>query len=116
MSIEKGDEQFKKDVQKLSIRGLAKKYKISVRQVSRRKKRLKEEVFLREATPTYAQPPTPTSANRKMTFWLTPGMIMWLKKKAKIERRTCSSILREILQDHLKPGEKRSQRGPKSGT
>jgi len=109
---ETGDELFKKDVEKgLSIRELSEKYGIGKRQVSRRK----QKIFSREATPTYAQPPTPTSANRKMTFWLTPEMIRWIKQRAVVERRTCSAILREILQEQLKPGKKQCQRGPKSG-
>lgn len=111
-----GDEKFKKDVEKgLSIRELSEKYGIGKRQVSRRKAKLGEKVFLRVMTSTYPQTAPPTSTKR-MTFWLTEAQVKWVKQRAVAQRRTCSSILREILQDYLKPGEKRSLRGSKSGT
>jgi len=100
------DEKFKRDVEKgLSIKALAKKYKITVRQVSRRKKAQKEQIFLREVMSTYPQAAPPTSTKR-MTFWLTEAQVKWVKQRAVAQRRTCSSILREILEDHLKPEKK----------
>jgi len=107
MSIE--DEQFRADVKAgLSIRALAKKYKISVRQVSRRKKRLKEENFFGKFPSPGPVPGITTgpvtfpSPNKRMSFWLTPGQIGWIKKKATYQRRTASSVLREILEKELK--------------
>jgi len=117
MSIrEKGDELFKKDVEKgLSIRELSEKYGIGKRQVSRRKAKLGEKVFLREVMSPYPQATPPTSTQR-MTFWLAPAQIKWIKQRAVVERRTASAILREILEEQLKPGKKQRQRGLKSET
>jgi len=97
-----GDEKFREDVEKgLSITQLAGKYRISKRQVSRRKKALKEKVFLREVMSPYPQA-TPPPSTKRMTFWLTEAQVKWIKKRAVIERRTSSSILREILEEKLK--------------
>ena len=89
----KRDEKFKKDTEKgLSITQLARKYRISKRQVSR----LKQKLGL-----TTTQTATSTSTKR-MTFWLPMDMIEEIKGIAAKEKRTASAILREILEKYLK--------------
>lgn len=98
----KRDEQFKKDIEKgLSIKQLSQKYGVSLRQISRLKKKLREKPI--EVTSTLPSTATSTSTKRKrMTFWLPVDTIETIKRVAARERRTASAILREILRKYLK--------------
>jgi len=86
---QKRNEEFRKDAERgLSITDLATKYRISKRQVSRLKKKLGL---------TSTQTPTSTSTKR-MTFWLPQSTIERIKKQAANQGKTCSALLRDILE------------------
>lgn len=97
---QKRNQQFKRDVEKgLSITQLAKKYRLSPRQVCRLKKKLREE---EEVPIKLTSPATATATpNKRMAFWLPASTIEKIKKMAVNQGKTCSALLRDILDKHL---------------
>jgi len=96
---EERDKQFKKDVEAgLSIKDLSKKYGIGLRQISRLKKKLREEKVSIGLTSPATATATP---NKRMAFWLPASTIEKIKKLAANQGKTASAILREILKKHL---------------
>ena len=84
---EKRDQQFKKDTKAgLSITQLAKKHKLSKRQISR----LKKKLGLTAAS----------TSTKRMTFWLPQSTIGKIKKQAANQGKTASALLRDILKKH----------------
>ncbi len=95
---EERNKQFEKDLKAgLSIKELAKKHGIGVRQVSRLKKKLREE---KELLIGLTSTVTPTSTKR-MTFWLPVTVIEKIKKQAANQGKTASALIRDILDKHL---------------
>ncbi len=98
------NQEFERDVEKgLSITQLATKYRISKRQVSRLKKKLREKGATRQpVTKETATRPPVSPGTEKMAFWLDRDIKEKLKILAVKEGRTASAILREILREYLK--------------
>lgn len=96
---EERDRQFKRDVKAgLSITELAKKYRLSVRQVSRLKKKLREkEPTSKPAIQLTSKP----IKYEKATFYLYPGQLKEIKGLALEKDKNISELIREILKKHL---------------
>lgn len=101
---EKRDERFKEDIERgLSIKQLSKKYGVSLRQVSRIKKRLREKEATRQLVTKETATRQPVSTvTEKMAFWLDRDMKEKLKIEAIKKKRTASDIMRELLRNYFK--------------
>ncbi len=101
---EQRDKQFKRDIEKgLSITELATKYRISKRQVSRLKKKLREKEATRQpVTKETATRPPVAPGTEKMAFWLDRDMKEKLKIEAIKKKRTASDIVRELLRNYFR--------------
>jgi len=99
---QKRNEELRKDVEKgLSITELAQKYRISKRQVSRLKKKLREKEAV--SKPAIQQPTKPTKQQyEKATFYLYPGQLKEIKRLALEKDKNISSLIREILREFFK--------------
>jgi len=93
------NKRFKNDVEKgLSITELAKKYRLSPRQISRLKKKLTPT-----SKPAIQQPTKPTIQQyEKATFYLYPGQLKDIKRLALEKNKNISELAREILRKYLK--------------
>ena len=91
----KRNKRLKRDVEKgLSITELARKYKLSKRQISRLKKELKPEKQITR------KPESQTKI--KATFQIPESLFMQIKIKAAQERKGISDLVGEILERYLK--------------
>jgi len=96
------NKRFKNDVEKgLSITQLAQKYRLSPRQISRLKKKLREKDAI--SKPAIQQTTKPTIQQyEKATFYLYPGQLKDIKRLALEKNKNISELAREILRKYLK--------------